>query len=120
MKAIKIDVVKQQVYLVDIQPGIDDIYKQLECSVFTCIYPDTTPSDVLYLDDEGLLKSQPLGAFRIQGYNQALSGHGLLIGDDGHGDSEDVHLSVDQVKSLVSFVPTETLPEPNITVFSGW
>lgn len=109
--AIKIDVVNQEVYPVTVQVGnLDDIYNHLACDLFTC--PMTFPNtDVLYVDDEGLFvdPSALLGAFYIDGFpSQPLFGHGLIMGTDDEGETDEVMSSVEEIKKKVTFLSDTT------------
>jgi hypothetical protein len=109
--AIKIDVVKQEVYPVQISTkNIDDIYNQLACDIFTC--PMTLDNnDTLFVDDEGLFidPSALLGAFYIDGFpSQPLFGHGLIVGIDDEGETDEVLSTVEEIKKKVTFLNDET------------
>ncbi len=109
--AIKIDVVKQEVYPVQISTkNIDDIYNQLACDIFTC--PMTFDNnDTLFVDDEGLFidPSALLGAFYIDGFSsQPLFGHGLIVGIDDEGETDEVLSTVEEIKKKVTFLNDET------------
>lgn len=106
MRAIKIDVIKHEVYNVDIQMGIDDIYKQLECETFTVPYAHAN-GDGLYVDDESLVKGPEflIGGFAYKEYpHQPLFGHGLLIGVDEDGNSKDAQSDLEKIKKNVVFL----------------
>ena len=119
MKAIKIDVINKEIYEIEISDDYKEIYKVLECDLFTVIKPDTLPvRDVLYIDDEGLLKEKPLGAFSIRGFAQVLSGHGLILGTGYEGASISCFSSLDLIKSLVRFEDTHYLPEPGFQIIT--
>ena len=109
--AIKIDVVKQEVYPVQISTkNIDDIYNQLACDIFTC--PMTLDNnDTLFVDDEGLFidPSALLGAFYMDGYpSQPLFGHGLIVGIDDEGETDEVLSTVEEIKKKVTFLNDES------------
>jgi hypothetical protein len=96
-------------YKAEVQPitvPIDDhveIQRQLGCDVFTTGgYLEN--GDVVFVDDEGLLKG-PTHFFRIKGLNdQPLAGRGVVLGSDGHGGSADVKTSADEILSRVRWV----------------
>ena len=109
--AIKIDVVKQEVYPVQISTkNIYDIYNQLACDIFTC--PMTLDNnDTLFVDDEGLFidPSALLGAFYMDGYpSQPLFGHGLIVGIDDEGETDEVLSTVEEIKKKVTFLNDES------------
>jgi len=114
MRAIKINVIGKTVTEIQMQDGFKSICKQLDAGGYESIR--LTPNDYLWVDDEGLLKEKPIGAFKIEGYPQALSGHGVIFGVDAGGNSMDTKLNVDLIRQYVTFVDSEELPEPKIEV----
>lgn len=117
MKAIKINVTLKGIYEITLPEDYREIYRQLECNLFTLVKPDTLPGrDTLYIDDEGLLRDQKLGAFSIRGYPQVLSGHGLIIGGDEEGESISCISTVELIKQLVRFEDEHYLPEPGFII----
>jgi hypothetical protein len=117
MRAIKIDVIKKDVYEVEITPDIKTFYKHLECDCFCQVGRRMKNNDILIVDDEGLLKSA-IGAFKFDTYFQPLSGHGLIYGTSGSGETIPAKSSIDDIKSKVTFMGTNGLPEPKIEVRS--
>ena len=113
MRAIKINVVEKTITEISINGNVESMYAALECDTFTRIA--ITRNESLWVDDEGLLKDIPLGAFRIEGYDQSLSGHGLIIGLDAGGNNVGSKISIEWLASKITFVGAETLPEPKIT-----
>lgn len=111
MRAIKIDVLEQSVYQVELEEGdghLQSIYKHLDCEIFTPAIQYPT-GDYVYVDDEGLLVpyEKIKGCFLIHGGAQPLMGHGLVVGVDEEGESCDVKLTVPEVFAMVKFIPKE-------------
>lgn len=109
MKAIKIDVVKQEIYEVEIPKGVNElksIYKELGVTMIEAglVLPN---NDYVFVDEEGLLKEPEdvIGGFDITGQRQHLLGHGLVMGCGRDGDSCDVKSTVEEIKSRVVFIP---------------
>ena len=115
MKAIKIDVIKREVYEIDIPKGLQGLYSALECDMVEIVRINDTED--LYVDEEGLLRHDPIGAFRFKGYDQVLSGHGLVLGNDGEGDSVDTTLTVEYIRDQVRFKEVQDIPEPFMHFF---
>ena len=105
MKAILINPKLQTINEINYSGDYKDIYKLTECSTFTCVYPFNLNEDVIYLDDEGLLKqSNYCFTFRCDnGHNPILCGNALILGTDEEGESQDVESSIDEIKRRVSF-----------------
>lgn len=109
MQVIKIDPLNQIVSNIYIDDTLEDIYKQLECEIFTCpIILDNR--DTLYIDDEGLLINDEnyKGCFYFGDFEQPLFGNGLVIGTTIEGDNADVSSSIETIKKIIKFVPEET------------
>jgi hypothetical protein len=115
VRAIKIDVEKKSVYSVELNPqSLDDIYTLLGCDCF-CIAFKIENGDTVIVDDEGLLRSNPLGAFKFGSYPQPLSGNGLVIGVDSRGETVDIKANTVEIYSQVEFLPVEVLKSINTT-----
>lgn len=110
INAVKIDVIKKQVYPVSIEEGIAAIYEQLNCTTFE-VPVVLENRDGLFVDEEGLLKNPDSlpGAFVYRGFNQVLMGHGLFIGCDEEGESCDVKTTIADITTNVIFVTPEDL-----------
>lgn len=105
MKAIKIDVIKQHVEEIDIEDSLNSMYAELDCNTFTAPYSFAN-NDVLYVDDEGLLKDweNVKGAFFLKEWNvQPLFGHGLIIGTNEEGESVDVSTNIEKIRNQIVF-----------------
>jgi hypothetical protein len=116
MRAIKIDVLKQDVYEVEITSNIETIYKHIECECFCQVGRRMPNGDILLVDDNGLLLDNPIGAFDFGSYPQTLSGHGILIGTDAAGETQSAQSKIDWVKAQARFVPTSKLGKPSFTI----
>ena len=113
MIAIKIDVVKKEIYEINLKPGIKAMYEALEIDTpFTRIKLSEIES--LWIDDEGLIRKDPIGAFSIDGYDQVLSGHGLIMGIGPDGESKTTTLRASDVRELITWHSVEELPTPFI------
>lgn len=113
INAIKIDVVKKDVYPVIMKRGLNDMYELLDCDIVT-MPVILKNDDGLYVDDEALLRepADQHGAFIFSDYPfQPLFGHGLIIGCDDRGDQADALSNVEDIKSKVVFLDKEGLKE---------
>lgn len=115
MKAFKIDVVKKDVYQVEITSDIKSIYKHLECDCFAQVGRRMPNGDILLVDDNGLLNPS-IGSFEIGTYPNSLSGHGILIGTDEAGETVDVKTSIDWLSRSVRFDNISPLPKPEFKI----
>lgn len=105
MKGYKIDVVKKEVIEVELSSDYRDIYKIVDCEIFSCplIYEN---GDSLFCDDEGLLKPMH-GFFLLENYPQPIAGNGLILGSNEEGESEDAKTDFETIKSQVKFMTAE-------------
>ena len=105
MKAILINPKLQTINEINYSGDYKDIYKLTECSTFTCVYPFNLNEDVIYLDDEGLLKqSNYCFTFRCDnGHNPPLMGNALIIGADKEGESISYKTPITEIKNRIVF-----------------
>ena len=111
MRAIKIDVIKKEVYEVDIVGDRLSMCKELDADGYDSVR--IAKAEMLWVDGEGLLRKPPLGAFMFHPYPQALPGHGLIIGLRGP-ENADTKLTLEEVRESVEFVGISELPVPVI------
>ena len=106
MKAILIDATMREIRALEYTD-----YKDLRRMVggLLTIATDWPSGNVLFVDDEGLLKPQ-MHFFRIAGRDQPLPGNGVVVGADRHdekGDylgTEDPQIAVEQLQAEVTFL----------------
>ena len=113
MREIKIDVIKKEIYEVEIKGDYLRFHEQLDCDTITGVR--LSKSEYLYVDDEELRRKPLLGAFRIDGYPQALPGHGIIVGLRGPQEVSS-RLPLKGVGDMVQFVDVSELPAPVMTV----
>lgn len=117
VKAVFIDVVSKTITDIEISTSIADIYDRLDCTTFDMICPKNAPRGLtIYIDDAGLLRDVPLGAFSVRGFDQVLSGHGLVVGTDDEGNTSDCPQTAAQIAINVRFEDTHYLPLPGFLV----
>lgn len=110
MKAIKIDVVKKSVELIDLQDGLQPIYDAIgnQCTAFEC--PVTFPNgDILYTDENGYINDLPqIGGFSYPDWQTPITGNGIILGvNHKNGESQNCITTVEQVKSVIRFYSAE-------------
>ncbi len=111
MRAIKIDVIKKEIYEIDIPGDRTSMCKALEADGYDSVR--IAKAEMLWVDGEGLLRKPPLGAFMFHPYPQALPGHGLIIGLRGPENAA-TKLTLEEVRESVEFVDISELPVPVI------
>lgn len=101
MKAIKIDVANQTISQVSIQ-DYTEIYNQIGngCNLFCCPiqYPN---NDVLYCDDEALLRDDLQGCFSFPDFNYPIVGNAIILGSDDEGDSQDAKTEIFELQNKI-------------------
>lgn len=102
-KAYLIDPVKLDVTEVIINGDYTEIYKHIDCEIFTAVEVNKH-GDTIYIDDEGLFVPDQV-FFMHSGYpHQPLAGKGLLLGTDEEGESVNPHCSLEETIKAVSFL----------------
>lgn len=107
MRAILIDPVDKTVTEVKYSGDYKEIYTLLSNPVAGLVVDTFTvvriaEHESIFVDDEGLLK-EPEYFFKWEDYGQPLAGLGLILGDDAEGESVGTELTLDFVKSKVTF-----------------
>lgn len=122
MKAFKIDVIKQDIYEVDIPDDSGDdsdmtqlnaIYSLLECDTIELF--KVKDRDFIYVDERALLKPVKIGGFYLDFENSSLPGHpaighGLVLSTDSDGREAPPEISLEELKKVVRFFRTTNAP----------
>lgn len=115
MRGILIDPFTRSIKEVETTASLDQVYALLGVDLITVVTWDM--DHALFLDDEGLLKSnEEQSYFHVDGANQPFAGRGLIIGDN-YGDNRSATLTVEEVRSRVTFLDSAAV-EP--TEYLGW
>jgi hypothetical protein len=114
MKAIFINARDKRVEQIDINPGLEELYKTLDVRVITVAYSqDPAVTDDLIVDDEALLKdvSDLPGGFWADFYpSQPLLGNALMLGVDPEtGESKDCTVTLEEITKRVRFLTDDEL-----------
>jgi hypothetical protein len=105
MKAILINPFAKAVSEVDFNGHYTHICDLIDCSLFTVVR--LARREVLFVDDEGLLHDKPQAFFSWHGYPHPLAGRGLVIGEEGDGESAPTEFTVQEVRAKVTFPAVE-------------
>jgi hypothetical protein len=106
MKAILINSIEQTVTEIEYSGNWRDISKLIGCDLFTVV--NMGKGDTIFVDDEGLLKD-PQYFFKLDTYRSLLAGNGLILGSDDEGESIACKVTVEEMRSRISFINRETL-----------
>jgi hypothetical protein len=92
MKALLIDPAKKTITEIEIEKGINAIYKAIDCSTFECPAVDFPNNDALYCDEEALLNPEKIeGGFMYPHWSYPIVGKALVLGTNlNTGDSVSV------------------------------
>lgn len=112
MKAYLIDPQEREIRQVDYDGDYKSIYRLLDIDTFTAVELNDK-RDVVYVDDEGLLKD-PVYFFTVEGYGQPLAGKGLVLGTDGEGETVEPTLSLETLTQMVGW------KRLTVTGFESW
>lgn len=113
MRGILIDPWLKQVTEVECREGIEDMYRLMsnplgpKVDVF-CIGLSWPNGDVLYVDDEGLLKRGMRLFYPGRRDHQPLAGNGLILGSDNESNSTDAKLLLTEVQCLIKWTDLVT------------
>ena len=118
MKAILIDVIKQEVKEVEHDDTLKSIYNLVDCGTFDVVRIDDINS--IYIDDEGLFIEDQL-YFNYKGTTDSVSlaGNGLILGVDDEGETISPTLMLEEVEQAVTFLPKGFEINPSIEV-TAW
>jgi hypothetical protein len=109
IRAILINSTAQVVVEVQIEPRLEAYYKALNVGLIEAVHPrGIAGQDVMYVDEEGLLK--PNQFFHFRGYPQPLAGNALILGTDADGNDIDAKTTLIDVQRRVTFYPSGTMP----------
>ena len=104
MKAILIDVKKEEVREVEHDDTLKNIYELVGCATFDVARIDNTNG--IYVDDEGLfVEDQLFFTYHGDTYSQTLAGNGLILGVDSEGNSVSPTITVKEVEEAIDFEP---------------
>ena len=102
-KAILIDVKAETITEIQVGDYLD-IQHKIGCDIFT-IGMHLPDCDAIYVDDEGLLSVAPESKFFLmEGAHQPFVGNGLICGGDSEGETQNVKMTVDEVKKQIKFL----------------
>tara|TARA_R110000823_G_scaffold58469_1_gene140754 strand:+ start:395 stop:757 length:363 start_codon:yes stop_codon:yes gene_type:complete len=118
MKAILIDVTKQEIKEVLHNDTLESIYNFVDCGTFDVVRIDDTNS--IYIDDEGLFIEDQL-YFNYKGTTDSVSlaGNGLVLGVDEEGETISPSLTLKDVQKAVTFLPKGFEINPSMEV-TAW
>jgi len=105
MKGYLIDPYEKQITLVEHNGDLQDMYQALRCSIVEAVQITST-GDVVYVDEEGLLKDlSQQSFFKLTGPGASivLAGRGLVLGTTDEGDSTDPVISLRELTPMVSW-----------------
>lgn len=80
MRAFLIDPAERTLTSIEFEGDFRKIGELIGCDIITAARINDL-GDVIYVDDEGLMKGQA-SFFLVEGYPQPLAGRGLLVGTD--------------------------------------
>jgi hypothetical protein len=125
MKGILIDAAAKEVREVEIRDHRDIAREVAGPDGMFTVAEHLNESDVVFVDDNGLLK-RPQHFFAIKtGLARPYAGNGLVLGTDVMGESVPPCTSVDDVRSMVVFLDRAQIPDDvvrelsTVRIFAG-
>jgi hypothetical protein len=116
MKAILINPFDQTIKETEYTGDYREIYSLVDCRTFDCVR--LTPHEDMYIDDEGLLIDNQR-YFRMLEIGANYAGKALLLSHDDEGETTATNWTLQDVKSMVEFLP-ETHRETPYMEFTAW
>mgnify|MGYP003139392452 CR=1 FL=1 len=116
MKAILINPFDQTIKETEYTGDYREIYSLVDCRTFDCVR--LTPHEDMYIDDEGLLIDNQR-YFRMLEIGANNGGKALLLSHDDEGETTATNWTLQDVKSMVEFLP-ETHRETPYMEFTAW
>ena len=116
MKAILINPFDQTIKETEYTGDYREIYSLVDCRTFDCVR--LTPHEDMYIDDEGLLIDNQR-YFRMLEIGANYAGKALLLSHDDEGETTATNWTLQDVKSMVEFLP-ETHKETPYMEFTAW
>tara|TARA_R100000951_G_C2632977_1_gene178332 strand:- start:1121 stop:1495 length:375 start_codon:yes stop_codon:yes gene_type:complete len=114
VKSIFIDSENQEVSEVSIDmTNLDELCSLLKCNIVEIAWHSSDNKNLLFVDDEGLLKntdkSQVFFSFK-NAYSPIIAGNGVIVGQDVD-DLEEISttMSVEEIKNMVKFLKEEDI-----------
>ena len=104
MKGILINAEKETISVVEHDGDISTLYKLLGCRTIEAVYP-FMHQDVIYIDEEGLLKDSNFSfTFETDGNGFIpLFGNGIVVGTDEEGNDIACQSILEDIKHRVTF-----------------
>jgi hypothetical protein len=107
MKGIKIDAVNQMIFEVEVD-GLKGLQKEVGGYIeMATSFPN---GDVLFVDEEGLLKN-PEYFFEIKGAYQPFGGNGIVVGTTNSGDSISAKSFIKDINKVTRFLTLSQVRE---------
>jgi len=116
MKAILINPFDQTIKETEYTGDYREIYSLVDCRTFDCVR--LTPHEDMYVDDEGLLIDNQR-YFRMLEIGANYAGKALLLSHNDEGETTATNWTLQDVKSMVEFLP-ETHRETPYMEFTAW
>jgi hypothetical protein len=104
MKAFFINSEKQTVEEINLEPGLEEIYRHLDCNCIEAPFSFHNNGDVVYVDEEGAFHPDIKGAFTFEGYLYPLVRNGLIVGTNDDGEDVDAVSTLEEVKKHIIFL----------------
>ena len=106
MKAILIDVLNENVRMVEVDDKnvLRDWYRHINCGMVEVAHYFNNNHDSIMVDEEGMFSmDKDTKFFGVDGGHQPFIGNGLVVGVNNRGESVDPCISVEEVRSKVTF-----------------
>ena len=110
MRAIKIDVEKQEIYEFEFVGGLDAIYSAIgnNCTTFECPIDFASAKNMansLYCDEEINYRLEDVkGAFKMEGWSYPIINNAIIVGTNKDGEDCDHDINIESLKSEIEWL----------------
>jgi len=118
IKGILIDVEKKEIREIELPHGdsmtfLHALHREIKCDCVTSCEGAIFQKihHACFVDDEGLLKETPLGAFSF-GNGRPYAGNAIIVGIGPRGESIGHTLKLEEFRDLVKWRDVKELPKP--------
>lgn len=110
MKAVKIDVEKQEIYEFEFEGGLDAIYSAIgnNCTTFECPIDFASAKNYansLYCDEEINYRLEDVkGAFKMEGWTYPIINNSIIVGTNKDREDCDHDINIESLKSEIEWL----------------
>jgi hypothetical protein len=102
VRAIMIDPEQHSVQEIEIEPGLENLHKALDCT-YVELFRGAFGNDDLWIDEESVLHD-PIYFFSAPHFPQPIAGKALILAYDDEGECRSTMQAVEEVRASLEFM----------------